>query len=92
MKYVLLGTKSGITFTFYIKDLADVYQQAYGGNIIDLSVVSDREDLQYSAEYADFIMSNGSGDRVICNGDTLLEAQEDGYLFDEFLSSLDQTQ
>jgi len=38
-------------------------------------------------QYAEFIMANGSnGDRVICNGDTLLEAMEDGYLIDEFLN------
>lgn len=43
-------------------------------------------DLQYSDEYAEYIMEHGSnGDRVICNGDTLLQAQEDGYLFEEFL-------
>jgi hypothetical protein len=40
-----------------------------------------------SEEYADYIMSNGSADRVICNGDSLLCAIEDGYLFDEFLIS-----
>lgn len=42
-------------------------------------------ELQYSDEYAEFIMRNGAGDRVICNGDTLLDAMEDGYLFDDFL-------
>ena len=49
---------------------------------------SEREDLQYSNEYAEYITSNACGDRVICNGDTLLEAMEDGYLFEEFLKSL----
>lgn len=42
------------------------------------------DDLQFSSEYAEYIMTYGSGDRIICNGDTLLKAQEDGYLFDEF--------
>ena len=40
-----------------------------------------------SEEYADYIMENNSSDRVICNGDALLCAIEDGYLFDEFLVS-----
>lgn len=43
------------------------------------------DELQYSEEYAQFIMRTSPGDRVICNGDTLLQAMEDGYLFEEFL-------
>lgn len=46
------------------------------------------EDLMYSSEYADYIMSNAGGDRVICNGHTLTEAMEDFYLWDNFLESL----
>ena len=46
------------------------------------------EELTYSYEYADYIMKHCGGDRVICNGDTLLQAQEDLYLFDEFLASM----
>ena len=42
-------------------------------------------DLMYSDAYADFIMEHSKGDRVICNGSSLLEAMEAGYLFDEFL-------
>ena len=38
------------------------------------------DDLQYSPEYSEYIMENCRGDCPICNGDTLLEAQEDGYL------------
>lgn len=49
------------------------------------------DDLQFSDEYAEFIMQNGSSDRVICNGDTLLIAQEEGYLFPEFLETLGLT-
>ena len=48
---------------------------------------SQIDDLMYSNEYAEFIMEHGKGDRVICNGHLLLEAMEDGYLFDEFLES-----
>lgn len=46
----------------------------------------DVEELQYSDDYAQFIMNNAS-DRPIGNGDMLLVAMEDGYLFDEFLKS-----
>lgn len=35
-------------------------------------------------EYAEYIMDNCHGERVICNGDTLIEAMEDGYLYDGF--------
>ena len=45
------------------------------------------DDLQYSEEYAEFIMNNCHGERVICNGDTLTVAMEDGYLWDAFLAS-----
>lgn len=43
------------------------------------------DDLMHSNEYGEFIMDNCAGDRMICNGDTLLDAMEEGYLFDEFL-------
>lgn len=43
-------------------------------------------ELQYSDEYGEFIMRNcDPSERTICNGDTLLEAMEDGYLFEDFL-------
>ena len=48
-------------------------------------------DLQYSDGYVDYIMENSKGDRVICNGDTLTIAMEDGYLFDDFLDSIGVT-
>lgn len=53
----------------------------------DLRTMSE-DDLQFSSEYAEFIMANGGSDRVICNGDTLLQAQEDQYLFDAFKESI----
>ena len=49
---------------------------------------NDLDDLQYSDEYAQFIMDSGDQSRGICNGDTLTQAMEDGFLFDEFLKSL----
>lgn len=43
---------------------------------------------EFDAEYADYIIEHSAGDRVICNGDTLIEAIEDMYLFEEFIDSL----
>ena len=40
------------------------------------------------SEYAEYIMDNCGGDRMICNGDTLIEAMEDNYLLEEFAESL----
>jgi hypothetical protein len=48
----------------------------------------DLEDLQYSDEYAEFIMENGKGDRLIHNGNSLTEAMEEGYLWEDFLISI----
>lgn len=53
-----------------------------------MSVQIDYERLQWSSEYAEFIMNNCGGERIICNGDTLIDAIEDGYLFDEFVQSI----
>ena len=47
---------------------------------------TELDELQFSPEYATFIMEHG--DRYIPDGDTLLDAQQDGYLFEEFLESL----
>ena len=40
------------------------------------------------SEYAQYIMDNSGGDRLICNGDTLIEAMEDFYLYDSFKDSM----
>lgn len=53
-----------------------------------VTIQLDTSELQYSSAYVEYIMENSKGDRVICNGDTLTEAVEDGYLFEEFLNSL----
>lgn len=34
--------------------------------------------------YSEYIMEHCRGDRLICNGDTLITAMEDGYLLDDF--------
>ena len=36
-------------------------------------------------EYAEYLMNNCGGHRIICNGDTLLRAMEDGYMSDSFI-------
>lgn len=59
------------------KTTADLIRDSLSNNEIDR--LADSED------YANYIMANACGDRVICNGDMLLDAIEDGYLFDEFL-------
>ena len=35
-------------------------------------------------EYMEYIMENCHGERVICNGDALIVASEEGYLYEEF--------
>lgn len=44
------------------------------------------------SEYSDYIMEHCAGDRMICNGDMLVGAVEDGYLLDEFLNSVVNSQ
>lgn len=46
------------------------------------------DEIAYSEGYANYIMDNCGGERVICNGDMLLDAQEEGYLLKEYLTSL----
>ena len=41
----------------------------------------------YSPEYVEYIMDNCHGERIICNGHTLIKAIEDGYLWEEFIDS-----
>ncbi len=36
MNYMLVGTRNGRSYTFYIKALAETYQQAFGGSLVDL--------------------------------------------------------
>lgn len=46
------------------------------------------DEYRYSEDYAEYLMANADPTEVvICNGDTLLDAMESGYLFDEFLTS-----
>ena len=45
----------------------------------------DRFELE--TEYGEYIMEHADGDRIICNGDTLVDAMEDGYLYEGFKAS-----
>ena len=38
--------------------------------------------------YSEYIMKHCGGDRIICNGDTLIGAIEDGYLWEDYLDSI----
>jgi hypothetical protein len=51
---------------------------------------TELDDLHFCDEYAAYIMAAAADPsrRVICNGDSLLAAQEDGFLFEEFLQSI----
>lgn len=54
--------------------------------------LSEMEEMQYSEEYAQYIMNNGGPTHsFICNGSMLLEAMEQGYLFEEFAESIGVT-
>lgn len=47
--------------------------------------MKDMESYEAQEQYAEYIMKHSAGDRLICNGDMLVNAMEDGYLLDEFL-------
>lgn len=44
---------------------------------------SDIDDLIYSEDYAEYIMTNG--DYLCCDDDALITLQEEGYMLEEFL-------
>ena len=45
------------------------------------------DQLASSNEYGEYIMNNCHGERVINNGDALIDAMEDFYLWEDFLVS-----
>lgn len=47
------------------------------------------EDGKHDTQYAEFIMDRSAGERIICNGDTLIEAMESGDYFDSFCDYLE---
>lgn len=42
------------------------------------------ETYDLDAEYADYILAHAQGDRVIPNGDALIDAMDEEYLLEEF--------
>lgn len=46
------------------------------------------DDFMLDAEYAEYIMENCHGERMIGNGDQLIEAMESFYLYDAFKESM----
>ena len=53
-----------------------------------MALLAQYENCELDEQYAEFIMANSKGDRVICNGDTLLGAIEDGYMLSDFIESM----
>lgn len=51
-----------------------------------LSVEACIDNGDYDTEYAKYIMEHCKGDRMIYNGDNLIIAIEDGYLYDDFVA------
>ena len=49
-------------------------------------------DGEFDTEYAEFIMEHCTVDRLICNGDTLLDAMESYYLANEFLDYIENVE
>lgn len=49
------------------------------------------DELAYCDEYAEYIICNAGSNRLICNGDGLTNAMEEGYLFEEFLASIGES-
>ena len=43
---------------------------------------------EYDGAYSEYIMNNCAGDRMIGNGDMLITAIEDGYLYSAFRDSI----
>jgi len=52
----------------------------------EFNEASEAGELDY--EYAEYIEEHCHGDRIICNGDTLIRAMEDGYLWEDFRESM----
>lgn len=52
-------------------------------------IESDVSDGMYDAEYADFIMERSKGERIISNGDMLIDAMESGDYFESFCDYLE---
>lgn len=63
MRYTLI-TKTGRVYTFYLKAVAETYQQAYGGTLVDNSVVEKPQTVPSTPRPAYYEADGGS----MCNG------------------------
>jgi hypothetical protein len=60
------------------------------GSEMDRKEIQDKVEAgDYDTEYAEYIMDHGHGDRVICNGNTLVLAMEDFYLWEDFIDFME---
>jgi hypothetical protein len=62
--------------------------------IVELKKITDAQAyaLWESGGYAEYIMEHSAGERCICNGDMLIGAMEDNYLWEDYLDSLGLTE
>lgn len=56
------------------------------GNTMKVKYSEDLDDMQCSDDYAKYLMTRC--ERPICDADDLTLAMEEGYLFDEYLTSI----
>ena len=59
---------------------------------LKLATSKQVSELLESDAYPEYIMKHCAGDRLIGNGEMLIDAQESQYLFEEFLASLGLTE
>ena len=57
----------------------------FGDKETQSTLLRDIEDGKYDDEYAEYILDHACGDRLIGNGDTLIEAMESDYLYNDFV-------
>jgi len=46
------------------------------------------DDCRLDMEYSEYIMENCHGERIIGNGDALIAAMEEGYLYEDFRDTM----
>ena len=75
---------------FWMERLSKMYKI---GETSVVEAMYDKFDIAYDNDtslqdlHMEYIMENCQGDRIIGNGDMLIDALEDGYLYDEFRDS-----
>jgi hypothetical protein len=74
-----------------VKGFYDPITKEY--HIQEMIMNDPREELkkqfnEYCPEYSEYLMANVTTEAVICNGDTLIKAMENGILYEEFIDSM----